>query len=117
MILTDDRGPLDDELSIKKRTIIVLSGDEDTKSGEIHEFIEERDWDPWDRWFLVTDLSILTPEESYGWFIDKPNRHAVLGGTTPKVIAQKGSVNKLLRQNGKPSATKISKAFAKGDAA
>ncbi len=118
MILKQSRKKLDRALNDDDTTIFLLSGDKNSKAREVHDFIEEYVWAPWDRWFLVTGLSILKPSEKQTWF-DGANveRYAVLGGAKPKSIAQKGPITELLRAaDSKPAITKIERAFAAGDA-
>jgi hypothetical protein len=116
MILDDSREPLDEAIADADATILVLSGAEDSTAGEIHEFIDEREWEEWHHWFLVTDVSMLTPTMQQDWKLDTDDRYVVLGGGNPKKVGPKAKAEKLLRVNGKPSVLKITQAFAKGDA-
>ena len=117
MIIKENRTKLDQALGNDKTTILLLAGPDGSQSGAIHNFVMGYDWEPWRLYFLLTDLTILTSAEQDQWFDGPHNNHyAVVGGPqVPKVVARKGPVKDLLRNNGKPSILKIRSAFAAGD--
>lgn len=117
VVLTDSRDLLDTALADNDTTILILTGSEGSKAGEIHAFIDEYIWEDWHRWFLVTKVSILTPTMRTKWVLNNMQRYVALGGTGTKRVGAKGSANKLLRPNNEPSMVDIEEAFANGDGA
>lgn len=117
MIIKKDRAKLDESLNDTTTTVFLLVGQENSKAGEVHGLIESRTWDDWQRWFLITDLSLLTDTEKWAWFSGITSEYyAVLGGNNlPKTIAQQGPVTDLLNKDGRPGYLKIRQAFLKGD--
>jgi hypothetical protein len=100
MVLTDDRTDLDGSLG-NDESICVLRGDEQSVPGKVHGCLEGN-WNPqpWHKWFLVTDESLLTPAEISAWFNDNPaNDYAFLGRTT-NVVTSNGSSSEDLLDGG-----------------
>lgn len=117
MILTDDRSKLDKACADPKTTVLVLSGTEGSRAETIHKCMEEGGWEPWYRWFLITDLLLLTDNEKKSWFGgDNQDRYAVLGGNPPKIVAAKGNVEALLLPDSNECDTlTIMEELSKGD--
>jgi len=117
MIITDDRVELNKSLEDPKTTIFLIAGQTNSKAEQIHTLIESKKWDDWQRWFLITDSSLLTLTEKQTWFAGATNGYyAVLGGRNlPKIIAQQGPITDLLNADGRPGYFKIRDAFLAGD--
>jgi len=97
MILTDDRSMLDKACADSRTTILVLSGTKGSRAETVHGCMEDGDWEPWYRWFLITDLRLLTADEKNRWFAgNNQDRYAVLGGDPPKSVAAQGKAEALL---------------------
>jgi hypothetical protein len=117
MILTDDRSELNKGCANARTTILVLSGTEESRAGTIHECMEDNGWEGWYRWFLITNLSVLTSDEKNAWFEgNNHERYAVLGGAPPKSVAARGRVKDLLLPgNDECDILTIQEELAKGD--
>lgn len=117
MIVTDDRSELERARGEAQTTILVLSGTEESRAGTIHACMEEDGWEDWYRWFLITDLNVLTEEEKNARFEgNNTERYAVLGGGPPKNVAARGRVNDLMLPNSDECDTlTIQEELAKGD--
>jgi hypothetical protein len=117
MILTDDRSELDKDCADARTTILVLSGTEESDAGTIHACMEDNGWELWYRWFLITDLSLLTNDEKNDWFEgNNQERYTVLGGNPPKSVAAAGRVKDLLLPHSDEcDILTIRKELAKGD--
>ena len=115
MIITDDRTRLDSALVDPDTTVLLLSGDEDSKAREIHDFIHGAELEAWRKCFLISDLKILKASERKAWFDgENSERYAALGGTTKK-LAVRGPIDDLLTASDEPSILEIRQAFARGD--
>ncbi len=117
MVVQQGRTRLDTALANPELTVLILSGPKESKAGTTHQAIASREWEPWRRYFLVTDLALLTDMEKAKWFGgDRTDRYAVVGGSNqPKAVGKKGPIRDLLRNNGALSTLKVRLAFAKGD--
>lgn len=115
MIIGNSRQTLDSALGDKFTTLFVLCGPRGSEAFDVHELIEAKVWDPHQRWFLLTDLSVLKPHED--WFgTATSDRYAVLhNGPDPKAVATDGPTSVLLNADGKPGFMKIRREFLKGD--
>ncbi|MCA8960222.1 MAG: hypothetical protein KDC38_06895 [Planctomycetes bacterium] len=121
MIIDTDPTALRDDLDDGRTTVLILAADSavaltETPSYAIHELLASRtDLEPWRRFFLIPDLAVLTPQESWDWFENETAQYIVLGGGVPKRAGPWGSVDDLLRRDGSPSILRIRRAFARGD--
>jgi len=117
MIITQDREELDKALQDPFATVLILAGGTGSQCREVHDFVDSRTWEQWYRWFLITDLSVLSNEERMSWFGgDVLEQYAVLGGKlSPKNVAQQGAINNLLNKDGSPSYLRMRRAFLAGD--
>jgi hypothetical protein len=117
MIIGENRTELDHALSDEQNVLLLLYGTTGSKAGRVHDFVENEDFAPWRKCFLLTDLNILTESEMAEWFEeDISDRYAVVGGAAePKTTAKKGPVDDLLRTDGQPDIIKIDTAFAEGE--
>lgn len=117
MVVKQGRTRLDTALRNPKLTVLLLSGSKESNAGATHKTIASREWEPWRRYFLVTDLSLLTNAEKTRWFGgNRTDRYAVVGGRNqPKAVGKKGPIGDLLRTNGSPSNLKVRLTFARGD--
>ena len=118
MILTNDRSKLDEACANTRTTVFVLSGTKGSQAETIHKCMEEGGWETWYRWFMLTDLSLLTDDEKNIWLGgDNQDRYAVLGGNPPKTVATKGDVEALLLPDSNECDTlTIMEELSKGDA-
>ena len=115
MILTDDRTELDDALGSDK-SICVLRGAEQSDPGKTHGCLEGN-WgpQPWHKWYLVTNETLLTADEISTWFEDDPaNDYAFLGRNTNVVTSNGASSSDLLDGGACDFLTYIKK-FAQAD--
>ena len=116
MRLTTNRTKFDTQLGDGDLTLLLLVGATDSQAGSVHDFFENRNWEPWRICWLISDTSVLTAAELDSWFDNESDdRYAVVGGAPLKAVAIKGSIDKLLRADGQPSVLKIRSGFAKGD--
>ena len=115
MIVKEGRTRLDQALKNPKFTVLLLSGPKESKAGETHAAVAARQWEPWRKCFLVTDLSLLSNSEKTRWFGgDRIDRYALMSGKNQtKTVKKKGPIQDLLRANGKPSYLKIRLAYTK----
>lgn len=114
-MLLEKRSDLDDALS-SKVSVCVLLGAEDTKAGAVHGFLEPKTWGnlPWQTWFLVTDLLLLTEEEREEWF--GADRDYVFLGRNSKVVTGSGLCEKdLLLKSGACYFGNVQRKFAQAD--
>jgi hypothetical protein len=125
MVIRDDRSKLDEALRDEgldaPLTILVLCGGEGSAAEDVHAYVDRRrGWEPWRRWFLVTDSSILDATTEQGrWFgasTSPVDRYAVLVGTGKDVGATGAVEDLLLKKDRSPSILKIRAAFASAEA-
>lgn len=117
MIIKEDRTRLDQALGNPRLTVLLLSGVEESKAGKVYDFVSNKNWEPFRRFFLITDLTVLSEAEQTRWF-DGTNTdyYAAVGGKErPKSVAQKGPIEDLLRTSLEPDILEIRGAFAAGD--
>ena len=117
MIIMKNRVRLNQALENARLTVLLLSGMRESKAGKVHDFVSARDLEQWRRCFLITDLTVISEAEKTRWFDGaKTDHYAVVGSTEhPKAVAQEGSIEDLLRSDGRPGIRKIRSAFAIGD--
>lgn len=118
MVIAQDRSKLDeaiDENGDPNWVVLLLSGAEGSKAGDIHDYMEDKGLEAWRKYYLITDISVLMPSERTQWFGEiNTEKYAVLKRKT-KEVAVSGPVSELLRANGKPNIIKIRRAFTKGE--
>lgn len=118
MIISTKREALDADINNVKNTILVLSGSTGASGAKIEKFLtDDTGLEAWRKFFLITDLSILSTKEKQDWFSgDNFDRYAVLGGKhRPRNIGPKGAVEDLLTPEGEPDKLELYDFFAKGD--
>ena len=95
--------------------VLLSSGADGSTAEQIHEYMGDKGLEPWRKYFLITDLDVLTESERNEWFGGANTEwYAVLKQETKEVVCT-GPVSELLRVNGKPSILNIRKAFIKGE--
>jgi len=117
MIINDDRSSLDSDLNDATSTIFILLGSSTSNAGKVYTAMEEKEWQPYQKYYLVTKATLLNTDELNDWFGGNTSDcYAVLGGNVvPKTSAQSGAISDLLRPDGTPDILRIIKAMLKGD--
>jgi hypothetical protein len=116
MIIIDDRSPLDDDLKDATTTIFILLGSSTSKAGEVHTTMKKMNWQPYQKYYLVTKATRLSDNELNDWFSGNTSDwYTVLGGKVPKTSAQSGPISDLLKSDGTPDIIIIIDAMLKGD--
>lgn len=92
MIITADRGPFDNALG-SNNSICVLRGGIDSDAGEVHTCMEGGNWgpQPYHKWFLFTDESLLTASEIAEWFNDIAGTDYAFLGRNSNAVTSSGS--------------------------
>jgi hypothetical protein len=116
MIVSTARTRLDQALANERHTLLLLCGSRQSQAGIIHAALKTMGLAPWRRYFLITNLTLLTDQEKQTWFDNaQSDRYALLGGRIlPKTVAVSGPITDLLRADGKPGARKIRAAYNQG---
>jgi hypothetical protein len=114
-VISQDRRLLDEALRDPTKTLLILSGGQDSEAKSVHDLAQEGITEPWRKTFLLLDLSVLSETEKEKW-VSSENRYAVYK-TSSDTVAQEGAVSDFILPSGKPSILKIRSAFAKGDSA
>jgi hypothetical protein len=116
MIIDNDRSPLDASLIDATATIFILLGAPDSRAGAVHTAMLSKNWQPYQKFYLISDTTILTAAELKQWLNGQtPDCYVVLGGSVPKTVAQNGPVSNLLKPDNTPDILKIEDAMLSGD--
>jgi hypothetical protein len=115
-IVRKDRTRLDKAMGDDTLTLLLLAGAESSDAGRIHDRAIEAVTESWRKPFLITDQTVLTPQERTRWFSDVDQRYAVVGGDA-RAVVERGASSDLLTQKGDPSVMAIRVAYAAGDEA
>ena len=115
MVLNDNRSELDAALN-GNFSICVLLGSEGSAPGTVHDCLED-DWgpQPWYRWFLITDPSLLTFNEKSKWFESKPGINYAFLGRSSKATTSSGSAQNDLLDGGECDYLSYIDKFAEAD--
>ena len=115
MVLSDDRSELDAALNVGFR-ICVLRGAEASVPGSVHDCLEG-DWgpQPWYRWFLITNPSLLTANETSKWFGNNPDTDYAFLGRWTRAATSSGSAQDDLLDGGECDNFSYIDKFAEAD--
>ena len=111
-VVKQNRTRLDKALKNKAATLLLISDEAGDLAENVHgaaEVVAK----PGQLIFLLTDLSVLTTEESKLWFAEG-GHYAVVGGSH-RVVAIRGMLDDLFLSDGTPSPIEIRFVLAKGD--
>jgi hypothetical protein len=91
MIITNDRKELNVALN-SAVSLCILIGQQASSAGKVHTDLETGTWgnEPWQRWFLVTDRSVLSDEETEKWYGSDTSIDYVFLGRNTKAVVSRG---------------------------
>lgn len=117
MAIIGDRTSLDNSLNDTTTTIFILVGSAGSKADAVHTKMLSKDWEEFQKFYLIPAATLLTPAELSKWFNGNTSEfYVVLGGADiPKVIAQQGPITDLLKTDGTPDYLAIREKFLSGD--
>ena len=110
MIITNDRTELDQVLSDRTNTLMLLFG-QDTLPQQVHDLALKAAPEAWRKTFLLIDPKILSEQERAQWF-KGADKYVTL--SKAKAIVENESLEKLCK-SGKPLVRLIQIAFGNAD--
>lgn len=92
MIITNDRRELDFALN-SAVSLCILIGQQESSAGKVYTGLDTGTWgnEPWQLWFLVTDRSVLSDEETEEWYGSDTSIDYVFLGRNTKTVTSRGS--------------------------
>ena len=111
-ILRQDRGALDAALAQPALALLLLSGPDAGTARAVHDYADGLTREtPWRQVFLLTDLAVLTADETARWFQGQTGRWVGLQTSHADAVGRSGTVEELLDAAGAPDPFLVRRAF------